>query len=200
MTKNQNLQTSNFNDIPNDHYRVIYADPPWEFKTRSKKGEGKSAQNHYQCMNFDDLKVIPVNCIGAKNSIMFMWATKPLLPKQINLMECWGYEYKTIGFDWLKLNPKALTPFIGLGYYSRANMEYCLIGVKGSVGRPKDKGISSVVMQPIREHSRKPDNIRYLIQRMFDGPYIELFARTTIEGWDCWGNETNKFISNTSLF
>lgn len=176
-------------------FKVVYADPPWTFSSWSKKGEVKSAQNHYSCMTMEDICNMPINDITDENSILFMWATSPLLEEQIKTMQRWGYTYKTIGFTWVKLNPKSMTPFIGLGYYSRSNAEYCLIGTKGKPGRPKNKSISQIIMSPIREHSRKPDIVRKHIMDMFDGPYLELFAREEVENWDCFGNETQKFSS-----
>lgn len=190
---------NNLDDIE-EKYKVIYLDPPWEFKSWSKKGEEKSAQNHYSCMSFDDLKQLPISKIGCKNSIMFMWATSPLIPKQIEIMEYWGYSFKTFGFTWVKTNKVSPSYFIGLGYYTRSNPEYCLIGVKGSIGRPKNKSISSIISSPIRQHSRKPDHIHGLIESMYDGPYIELFARTDRNGWDVWGNEVGKFECPNSVF
>ena len=177
----------------NSKYKVLYADPPWTFNSWSKKGEVKSAQNHYSCMNLDDLSNLPIGELIDDNAILFMWVTSPLLPLQIQVMEKWGFSYKTCGFTWIKMNPKSETPFFGLGYYTRSNPEFCLIGTKGKPGRPKNKGISSVVMSPIREHSRKPDIIRKHIMDMYEGPYLELFAREEFEGWSSWGNETSKF-------
>lgn len=176
-------------------YKVILADPPWTFSSWSRKGEVKSAQNHYSCMSLEELIGLPVFWTGDRDCILFMWATSPMIDEQIKVMERWGFEYKTIGFTWIKLNPKALTPFIGLGYYTRSNAEYCLIGTRGKPGRPKNKGISSVIMSPIREHSRKPDIVRQYIMNMYDGPYLELFAREETDGWDYFGNETQKFNS-----
>ncbi len=177
-------------------YSVLYADPPWTFSSWSEKGEEKSAQNHYDCMSIDELKALPVGDISADNAIMFMWATDPLLPKQIEVMESWGFIYRTMGFVWVKMNKRQETPFVGLGYYTRSNTEYCLIGVKGSVGRPNNRMVSKVIMSPIREHSRKPDHIPSLIETMYYGPYLELFARTERPGWDSFGNQTDKFTTN----
>lgn len=184
---------------PSKKYRVIYADPPWNFKTWSEKGEEKSAANHYSCMSMEDIGDLDVETISADNSILFMWATDPLLQDQIMVMNNWGFSYKTVGFNWIKMNKKAWTPFIGLGYYTRSNPEYCLIGTKGTPGRPKKKDISEVVFDRIREHSRKPDIIRQHIMDMYDGPYLELFARTQYPGWDVWGNEIEKFIPDNTL-
>lgn len=178
-------------------YRVIYADPPWNFKTWSEKGEEKSASNHYSVMTLEDINKLPINSISTDDSILFLWATDPLLPHQINVMQYWGFTYKTVGFNWIKMNKNQWTPFIGLGYYTRSNPEYCLIGTKGSPGRPKRHDISQVVFDRIREHSRKPDIIRQHITDMYEGPRLELFARTQYPGWDVWGNETNKFVDDT---
>lgn len=175
-------------------YQIIYADPPWNFKTWSQKGEKKSAANHYSIMTMDDIKSLPIYDIAEKDCLLFMWATSPLLPKQIEVMESWGFKYKTIGFVWVKQNKKSPTPFVGLGYYSRANAEYCLIGVKGKPGRPSNKSISQIVSSPVREHSRKPDVVYNNIEKMYPGrSKIELFSRTTKSGWDVWGLETNTF-------
>jgi N6-adenosine-specific RNA methylase IME4 len=104
-----------------------------------------------------------------------------------------------MGFVWRKLNKKAMTPFIGLGRYTRSNEEYCIIGTKGQPGSPKRHDISQSISSPVREHSRKPDEIRDYIAAMYDGPRIELFSRMKYPGWDCFGNQTDRFETN-SLF
>lgn len=174
-------------------YRVIYSDPPWQYLSYAPSGMKKSAQNHYDCMSIDDLKSLPVSDIAQDNAIMFMWVTDPLLPKQIEVMESWGFSYRTMGFVWIKMNKTQQTPFFGLGYYTRKNCEYVIIGVKGKIGRPLVKNVSMVIQSKIREHSRKPDEIYPLIESMYSGPYIELFARQKYPNWDSWGNEISKF-------
>jgi N6-adenosine-specific RNA methylase IME4 len=189
------MKMENLNNY-NSKFRVIYADPPWKFETWSEKGvEKKSAQAHYSCMNMQDIGNLPIDSISDENSILFMWATSPMIDQQIAIISDWGFKFKTIGFTWVKINKIKQTPFIGMGKYTRSNCEYCLIGIKGTPGRPKNKSISQVVMSPIREHSRKPDIIRTYIEQMYDGPRIELFAREENDGWDCFGNETKKFRS-----
>jgi N6-adenosine-specific RNA methylase IME4 len=174
-------------------YRVIYADPPWNFATWSKKGAKKSAQRHYSCMSMADIHALPVSSIAADDSLLFMWVTDPLLDKQFSVIQSWGFRYVTVGFTWIKMNKKTWSPFIGCGYYTRSNPEMCLIGRRGDPGRPNCKIVEQVVHDRIREHSRKPDRIRTDIERMYDGPYCELFARTEIPGWDCYGNQVGKF-------
>jgi N6-adenosine-specific RNA methylase IME4 len=151
-------------------------------------------------MTMDDIRNLPVRDITEDNAICFMWITDPLIPKQIQLMEDWGFKYKTMGFVWTKLNKKSRTPFIGLGYYTRSNEEYCIIGTKGKIGRPKDRSISQSVQEPIREHSRKPDIIRTYIERMYpDGNRLEMFARTQYPGWDVFGNQVDKFTPEETI-
>lgn len=180
-------------------HNVIYADPPWSFKTYSDKGKEKSADNHYLCMSLEEIKSLPINHITNNDCILFLWVTGPMLPLQIEVATAWGFTYKTVGFNWVKLNKKSKTPFIGLGYYTRSNPEWVLICTKGTPGRPKDKSISSVILSEIREHSRKPDEIIDYIERMYDGPYCELFARQQRPNWTCLGNQVEKFKEEKSL-
>lgn len=187
--------------ISDKKYQLIYADPPWNFETWSQKGEKKSASNHYSIMTMDDIGNLPISSISDDNCILFMWATDPLLPKQIQIMEKWGFTYKTVGFVWIKTNRKTMSSFIGLGYYTRSNPEYCLVGVKGYVGRPERKDISEVVMNPIREHSQKPDIIYEHLEAMYpDFSKIELFCRGGRSGWTSWGNEVGKYSTLDSFY
>ena len=104
-------------------------------------------------------------------------------------MKEWGFKYKTCGFNWIKRNKKSNTFFFGMGHWTRANSELCLIGTKGTIKRKSSK-VSQIVYEPIEEHSKKPDVIRdKIIELVGDLPRIELFARQTFDGWDCWGNE-----------
>lgn len=174
----------------NKKYNIIYADPPWNFKTYSEKGkQKKSAECHYRCMNIDNIYDLPINQIAADNCILFLWVTFPLLKEGLETIEKWGFTYKTIGFNWIKQNKKSDSLFWGLGYWTRANSEICLLATKG---KPKriSKSVHSVIISKIREHSRKPDEVRNkIVELCGDMPKIELFARQTCEGWDCWGNE-----------
>lgn len=171
-------------------YNIIYADPPWSYKDKKCNG---NAISHYNTMNINDLKKMNINDYADKNCVLFMWVTYPLLQEGLDLIKAWGFKYKTIGFQWVKLNKKNNKPFFGLGRWTRGNTECCLIATKG---KPKriNNNISQLVFSPIREHSRKPDEVRELIVKLLgDLPRIELFARTTPQGWDVMGNEVNKF-------
>lgn len=169
-------------------YQIIYADPPWEWKTYSVKGRKKTSDIHYPLMKLGDLMkmVIPSD----KNSILFMWVQDAHLHNAIHLGESWGFTYKTIGFVWDKQN-------FGMGYWTRKGCEICLLFTKGN-----PKRISASVRQFISEkstmHSKKPSIVRDRITDLVgDLPRIELFARQKTEGWDVWGNEVESDIDLT---
>ena len=178
-------------------FNIIYADPPWTFKTWSKKGRGRSAEKHYNCMSLQEIRQLPVAEIAAKNCALFLWATDPLLPQALDLMSQWGFNYKTIAFVWAKLNKNApatlWTPsdfFTGMGYWSRANSELCLLGTRGKPQR-QSASVKRLVIAPRREHSRKPDEVAHrIVQLIGDVPRIELFGRTSRPGWSVWGTGT----------
>lgn len=196
--------------LPSKKYAVIYADPPWGFATYSEKGENRSAKRHYDTMSNDDILNLPVGDMAADNCVLLLWATMPQLPLAFRAIERWGFKHKTTAFTWIKLNKKSLpeipcdreywttftgemfTLFMGLGYYTRANPELCILATKG---KPKRVGrdVRQVVMSPVREHSRKPDEMYEMIERLVEGPYVELFARHTRPGWDAVGNEAGLF-------
>lgn len=122
--------------------------------------------------------------------MLFLWVTAPCLIEGIELITAWGFKYKTVAFTWVKQNKKSDGLFTGMGYYTRANAEYCLLATKGKILERKSHGVHSVVLSHIERHSKKPDEVRDRIVRLFgDVPRIELFARQYATGWDCWGNE-----------
>ena len=176
----------------NKKYNVIYADPPWSFKTYSDKGKDRSPENHYNVMSLKDICELPVNNIANDNSVLLMWVIDPLLDRAFKVIDAWGFKYKTVGFTWAKTNRKSLGFFTGLGYWTRGNPEMCLLATKG---KPKriSKSVPQLIVDQRREHSRKPDIMYNHIENLLDGPYIELFARTQRPGWDSWGNQTDKF-------
>ena len=119
-----------------------------------------------------------------------MWATFPMLREALELIEAWGFEYKTIAFCWVKQNKNSDGIFKGMGYYTRSNAEICLLATRGRVLERKSRSVSSVIISHIERHSKKPAETRDRIVELFgDLPRIELFARETTPGWDCWGNE-----------
>lgn len=177
---------------PKKKYKVIYSDPPWSFKTRSDKGKDRSADKHYSCMSLDDICRLPVcDITDDSGCVLLLWTTAPFLQKSFKVIEAWGFTYKTVGFTWAKQNKVSPSFFIGMGYWTRSNAEFCLLCTRGSPKRAA-KDVESLIISPRREHSRKPE-IYDRIERLVKGPYLELFARTTSPGWDSWGNEINKF-------
>ena len=181
-------------------YGVIYADPPWHFRNWSAKGTGRNAISHYDCLDFKALSALPISDLAADDCVLFLWATDPLLPRALELIAAWGFEYKTVGFYWIKLNTAAKHDadfFTGLGYWTRANPEQCLLATRGKPPR-KAKDVRRLMVGRRREHSRKPDEIRERIERLVAGPYLELFARETKPGWDCWGDQVGLFDQGTA--
>ena len=176
--------------FPKKKYNIIYADPPWTYKVWSGKGkEKKSAENHYDCMTDEDIKNLPIKNISDENSILFLWVTYPLLKVGLLTIKEWGFNYKTCAFSWIKKNKKSNSLFWGLGHWTRANNEICLLATKGKPKRVS-KGVHQVIYEPIREHSQKPDCVRErIVELCGDLPRIELFARQKVDGWDYWGNE-----------
>jgi len=171
-------------------YDIIYADPPWHYRVWSEAtGSGRSASSHYPTMSKQDIQKVPVSSISNKDCVLFLWVIAPCLIEGIELITHWGFEYKTIGFTWIKRNKRSGSLFWGMGYWTRANAELCLLATKG---KPKriNAGVHSVIYSPIEQHSKKPDEARDRIVKLLgDLPRIELFARQKVDGWDCWGNE-----------
>jgi N6-adenosine-specific RNA methylase IME4 len=176
-------------------FGAICADPPWSFRNWSAKGTGRNAVSHYDCLDFEALAALPVADLAANDCALFLWATDPLLPRALELIKAWGFQYKTVAFYWVKLNSAAKHEadyFTGLGYWTRANPEQCLLATRGKPMR-QAKDVKRLVVEKRREHSRKPDCVRKRIERLVCGPYLELFARETKLGWHCWGNQTGLF-------
>ena len=170
-------------------YKIIYADPPWQYRVYSKKGQGRSAENHYHTMNIKDIMALPVDKIADKDCILFLWITFPCLKEGIEVMERWGFKYKTCGFNWVKRNKKKNTYFMGLGFWTRSNSEICLIGTKRQPKRIS-KSVPQICDARIMEHSRKPAEIRErIVELCGELPRIELFARDKVKGWDSLGDE-----------
>jgi site-specific DNA-methyltransferase (adenine-specific) len=176
-------------------YNIIYADFPWRYNSRAnhKTRFRGGCHGHYKTMTMKEIKDFPLQDMAAENCALFMWCTFPYLNDQIKLFEHWGFKYRTVGFTWVKLNKKNGKPFFGVGYYAKSNAEVCLLGIKGKMKTVSNK-VSSIIMSPRREHSRKPDEARERIVELFgDLPRVELFARSIANGWDSHGDEVGKF-------
>lgn len=177
-------------------YQIIYVDPPWQYKVWSKKEKKRSAENHYPTMKIEEIIGLKecIENISDENCILFLWVTFPCLLEGLEVMKQWGFKYKTCGFNWVKRNKKSNTYFFGLGYWTRANSEICLIGTKGTIKR-KSSSVFQIIDTPIEEHSKKPAVVREkIVELVGDLPRIELFAREKTKGWDVWGNEVESDI------
>ena len=180
-------------NLPLFHFGAIYIDPPWNFEPYADSGAGKNPSRHYDCMSINDIKALPIGHLASKDCVLFMWVTDPMLKYGIDVMAAWGFEYKTVAFTWAKLAKIDRDKFfMGTGYWTRANPEMCLLGVNGHPKR-RDCGVRQLIVEPIREHSRKPERIYSDIEKLVDGPYLELFARKQHKGWTSWGDEVGKF-------
>ncbi len=170
-------------------YNIIYADPPWKYNTW-RDGEG-TAEKHYPTMKVEEIVNMKdtIKKISEKDCILFLWVTFPCLLDGIRVIKEWGFRYKTCGFNWIKRNKVSDTWFFGLGHWTRANSEICLLATKGTIKRKSNK-VSQIIDTHIEEHSKKPSIVRdKIIELVGDLPRIELFARQTAQGWDSWGNE-----------
>jgi len=173
-------------------YGVILADPPWKFETWSEKNQKKSASNHYNVMDIDAMKALPVNQLATDNCVLVMWAIFSMLPQAIELMEAWGFEYKT-GGAWAKQSSTGKRWAFGNGYLFRSACEPFIVG---TIGKPEigNHSTRNLIVAPVSEHSRKPPDMHDNLEKLF--PCIsraELFARQSRPGWDTWGNEATKF-------
>ena len=186
-------------------YQIIYADPPWHYRQGKSIGthfQG-AADRHYDTLTIEQLCKLCVKNLTDKDCILFLWVTFPQLVEGLRLIEAWGFEYKTIAFNWVKKN-KDGSPFFGVGYYTKSNGEVCLLATKGKPHKfVKDNSISQVIFSGKLGHSKKPPIVRKkIIQLLGDRPRIELFARKPnllfdaegYDGWDVWGNEVESDI------
>jgi N6-adenosine-specific RNA methylase IME4 len=172
-------------------YSVIYADPPWSFNVYSGKGKIRSADRHYDTQSLDDIKSMPVAQLAADDCALMMWAVMPELPGALEVIKAWGFTYKTVAFTWVKENRSGNGLFWGMGYWTRANAEVCLLATKGAPKR-QAMDVHQVIMSPVSEHSRKPDEAQVRIERLLPGPYLELYGRRPTPGWTVWGNQISR--------
>lgn len=172
-------------------FSVIYADPPWSFNVYSGKGKQRSADRHYDTKSLDDIKALPVEKLAADDCALMMWAVLPELPGALEVIKAWGFTYKTVGFTWIKQNRSGNGLFWGMGYWTRANTEVCLLATRGAPKR-QAMDVHQVIMSPVSEHSRKPDEAQVRIERLLPGPYLELYGRRPSPGWTVWGNQISR--------
>jgi len=198
-----------FGNLQRGHYGAICADPPWHFRARTALQVGnwtsrRDAEKHYGVMGLEDIKAMPVKELAAKDAHLFIWTTGPCLRQTFEVIEAWGFRYSAVAFTWVKLKRSfdahqlRVTPtlesdlHVGLGLTTRKNAEFCLLARRGNARRVA-KNVREIILSPVREHSRKPDEAYARVQRYCAGPYLELFSRQDRRGWDCWGDQAGKF-------
>lgn len=165
--------------MPEGKYSVIYADPPWRY---DNSGFEESAEDQYPTMELQDIAELPVGDLCTDETVLFLWATNPLLPEALYILEAWGFEYKT-NMAWIKDRGR------GKGWFLKSKHELLLIGVRQDTPHPIERPDSCFEAARGSVHSHKPEIAYQIIESMYPGNKLELFARNSREGWDLWGNE-----------
>jgi len=168
-----------------DRFPVILADPPWDYKSWSLKGQGRGASRHYDTMSLDDIMALPVERVAAPDAVLFLWVTRTHLAQAFSVMEAWGFAYKSVAFTWIKYDNGR--PFYGQGKWTRANPEQCLLATRGKPKRVS-AAVEELIFAEIGDHSAKPYEQYRRIQKLVAGPYLELFSQLSVPGWSAWGN------------
>jgi len=174
-----------FDAIPKNHYSVILSDCPWPYKD-VMKGHSFSLDHEYQTQPLQWIKDLPVQSLAAKDCTLFLWATSPNLPMALEVMQAWGFKYKTVAFVWSKQSKKG-KDIHNLGRWTMGNVEIVLLGTRGKPQRLV-KNIKQLVKALRKGHSRKPDEVKRRIEKLIAGNKIELFARGADDGWDQFGD------------
>ena len=175
-------------------FRTILADPPWQFQNRTGKMAPEHKRlNRYPTMALEEIKRLPVVQVAEEKSHLYLWVPNALLPEVLDVMESWGFQYKT-NIVWEKIRKDGGPDGRGVGFYFRNVTELLLFGIRGTGMRTLDPARTQVnlIRTQKREHSRKPDEMIDLIEACSPGPYLELFARGEREGWTLWGNQANE--------
>ena len=175
-------------------YSIILADPPWEYETWSEKGAGRSTCQHYDTMTLGEICKLDVGSLAANNCALFLWAVWPSIFDAQRVAEEWGFRYATRAWVWVKTKKHGFGIRMGMGNYTRANTEPCLLAVRGKMPVAVHDEMA-LIYSPVRAHSRKPDEQYTKIARLYpEERRLELFARRTWPGWDVWGNEVESDV------
>ena len=182
-----------FDPLDPFRYGLVMCDPPWQFQLRSERGEEKAPQAHYRCMSIADVKALPVGDLAHPDGcVLWLWATHPMLREAFAVMDAWGFRFVTSGV-WTKRNPATGKLGFGTGYALRSASEPFLLGAIGSPSYARN--VRTVIEAARREHSRKPDEAYAAARQLaIDATRrADLFSRERREGWECWGDEVEKF-------
>ncbi len=192
-------------------FGALLVDPPWPYETYSEKGQGRSASQHYPVMSIEQIKALPLAAHAARDSWLFLWCPTPSTHLIAEVMAAWGWEFSGLAFCWVKTNqsatvlpnaviagPETKGAFhFGLGKTTRKNVELSWLGRRGRPRRRSGR-VRDLIIAPVREHSRKPDDVYARIEQFCSGPYLELFARQRRPGWTAWGDQVDLFNGGES--
>lgn len=167
--------------LQNNKYKTVLADPPWDINQKGKRG----ASNHYELMTLDRIKAMPIKELCAENAHLYLWIPNGLLQEGLDVIKAWGFTFRSPIY-WIK-------PRLGLGNYIRNASETCLLATRGHAP-VKFHAQPNWLFAPLQDHSHKPEEQYAIIERLSNGPYLELFARRRQPGWDVWGNEIDADI------
>ena len=194
----------------NKKYQIIYADPAWSFKgkgvyqetfpQRKQTRKKRLVTDIYKTMSKKQIEQLPIKDISSNDCALFLWVTDSHLKDGIELIEKWGFTYRTIVFIWKKITNKGNT-CANIGAWTMKNYEICLLGIKGNMLKNKKaNNIFQLIEAERTIHSQKPNEARNRIIKLFGNlPRIELFARQKTNGWDVWGNEVENSIDLSSV-
>lgn len=187
--------------VKNLRYGTVLADPPWRFTNRTGKMAPEHKRlNRYDTLSLEEIKSIPVSTVAADDSHLYLWVPNALLPAGLEVMESWGFTYKT-NLIWHKIRKDGGPDGRGVGFYFRNTTEIILFGVRGSLRTLKPgRSQVNIILSRKREHSRKPDEQYDIIEQCSPGPYLELFARGSRDGWHQWGNEAEEYFPTWSTY
>ncbi|MBC1224521.1 adenine-specific DNA methyltransferase [Nostoc sp. UCD121] len=178
------------------HYQCIVIDPPWFYRLRSKD---KTHRNRipYQPMRTEEILALPIpELCGSNGCILWLWFTNNHMVEAAQCLQTWGFELKTI-LTWEKVTKDNTKTHLGVGHWLRNSTEHCALAVRGNVKAFAGRTLtnqSSILHSPRREHSRKPEQFFELVEKLCpDITKLEMFARSSRIGWDCWGDEALKF-------
>jgi len=183
-------------------FPTILADPPWQFQNRTGKMAPEHKRlNRYPTMQLEDICNLPVQGITQDTAHLYLWIPNALLYEGLKVMESWGFQYKT-NIIWYKIRKDGGPDRRGVGFYFRNVTEIILFGVKGKNFRtlPPARSQENIILSRKREHSRKPDEQYQFIESCSPGPYVELFARGSREGWHTWGNQADEYTPQWTTY
>jgi N6-adenosine-specific RNA methylase IME4 len=194
------------NALPTIQAAAVLADPGYEFETWSEKGQGRSPSQHYCTLTPEEIMALRVHKCVARDAWLFLWLPNHHVYLLIPIMTAWGFKFSGLAFCWLKTTKNAVvtrrsvmaasgadTPWnFGLGKTTRKSTELCWLGRRGDPRR-LSASVRELIVAPVREHSRKPDEQYARIEEFCPGPYLELFARQRWPNWTAWGNQTELF-------